>query len=241
VIHRHRFGFRDTCLELVTDLVELHDFWVRYTAGFPAAGEPRARYEALAEGGARFSGSNGLVRSADRSEDLFPMLEGEFLDDLLRWAGPGESIVHAAGIAGDSGAAIYLGAAGAGKSTLSVELVREGGVFLGDDTVIVGNDFAMALPRPICFTRHEQPADLLPEGDDLFDSFGYDYTDRLGRWREALHFLPRGPQLARAGDRFALGEVFLLEREAEGPPARRRLSGAELRARLALARIRSDP
>jgi hypothetical protein len=240
VIHRHRFGFRDTDLELVTDLEELHVFWVRFTARFPAVGEPGGGYQALVEDGPRFVGLSGVERRAERPADLFPLLEGAFLADLLRLAGPDESIVHAAGIATDEGATIFLGAAGAGKSTLSVELVRDGGVFLGDDTLILGSEHAVALPRPISFARHEQPVELIPDGDDLFDAFGYDYVDRQGRLRQALHFLPQEPRVATAGDRFALREVFLLEREAEGPPARRRLAGAELRARLALARIRSE-
>lgn len=238
--HRHRFGFRETCFELVTDLADLRDFWVRFTAAFPAAGEPSRGYAALADGGARFTGSDGVERRAERAADLFPMLEGAFVADLLGLAGPDDAVVHAAGVATDEGAAIYLGAAGAGKSTLSVELVREGCVFLGDDTVILSGDEVVALPRPISFAAHEQPAELVPEGDELFDAFGYDYVDRQGSWRRALHFLPRGTGVAMAGDRFPLGDVFLLERGADGPPVRRRLEGAELRARLALARIRCE-
>jgi hypothetical protein len=168
------------------------------------------------------------------------MLEGAFVAHLPRLVGPGESIVHAAGIARDEGAAIFLGAAGAGKSTLSVELVQGGGQFLGDDTVILEGDHVAALPRPISFARHEQPAELIPEGDGRFDAFGYDYLERGGRRRRALHFLPRGARAATAGERFALSDVFLLERGASGPPSRRRLEGPELRARLALSRIRSE-
>ncbi|MBW2277710.1 MAG: hypothetical protein JRF63_09480, partial [Deltaproteobacteria bacterium] len=117
MILRHRFGFRGTCFELATDHAELHDFWVRFTARFPAAGEPEWRYLALVGGGTRFTGSNGLERPVERPGDLFPLVEGAFLADLIRVASRDGSVVHAAGIATSRRATIYLGAPGAGKST----------------------------------------------------------------------------------------------------------------------------
>lgn len=237
----HRFGLRDICFELETDLEPLLEFWIGFTARFPAAGEPAVRYRALSSGGPRFTGSSGIERRAERTADLFPLLEGEFLDDLQRLTVPGETIVHAAGGAIGGRATVYLGASGAGKSTLSVELVREGQVFLGDDTLILDGGEVVALPRPISFAAHEQPAALLPEGDERFDALGYDYVDRAGDQRRALFFLPREPLVATAGDRFVLERVVLLERGADGPPRRRLLSGPELRARLALARVGGGP
>lgn len=241
MIRRHRFGFRGTCFELATDLKDLLDFWVCYTDRFQARGEPELRYRATVEGGPLFTGPDGVERRAERPEDLFPMLEGAFLADLIRVAGRSGPVVHAAGIASGTRAAIYLGTAGAGKSTISVELVRQGGVFLGDDTVLLEGDEVVALPRPITFAAHEQPAELLPGEDEPFEAFGYDYVDREGSARRALCYLPRDPLPAAAGQGFELGDVFLLERGEHGPPFRRLLEGAELRARLALARVRSEP
>jgi hypothetical protein len=240
VIRRHRFGYRDTCFELETDLTDLYEFWVHYSARFPASGEPAHRYRALSGGGPRFAGADGVERPVERTGDLIPLVEGAFVDDLTRIAGREGDVIHAAGIAVGRRASIYLGAAGAGKSTLAVELVRAGGVLLGDDTIALDADAVIALPRPISFAAHEQPAELLPRTGDPFEAFGYEYVDREGRDRRALHFQPHAPLAATAGERFELDRVYLLERGADGPPTRRALEGTELRARLALARIRSE-
>jgi hypothetical protein len=237
VIRRHRFGVADLVFELATDHEELFELWRRYSARFPASGEPSLTYTALVRPQPSFTVSDAVARGVERAVDLFAVLEGAFLADLIRLLGKEADVLHAAALADGDRATVFLGAPDAGKSTLCVELVREGLVYLSDELVVLDGDQVVALPRPISLTDEARSADLRPDDDERFEQLGYEYVDPEHRSRRAMLYLPRPPLVARAGERFALGEVVLLERGASGPPSRRVLEGAELRARLALGRF----
>jgi hypothetical protein len=237
VIRSHRFGLGDLCFELSTDHDELLGFWQLYTARFPATGDPGPTYAALVRPEPSFTGSDGLRRGVEQPVDLFALLEGAFLDDLIRELGRHGQVIHAAATAHDGRATLFLGASDAGKSTLCVERVRAGHVYLSDEIAVIRGDEVLAVPRPISLADDEASAGLRPDDDDRFESLGYDYTDRQRRRRRALLYLPRSPLVAGAGERYSWGDVVLLERGESGPPSRRVLDGAERRARLALSRF----
>jgi hypothetical protein len=148
-------------------------------------------------------------------------------------------VVHAAVTARGGRATVFLGDSGAGKSTLAVERVRAGHVYLSDEIAAIRGDEVLAVPRPIKLHDDVAIAGLRPEGDDRFEPRGYEYVDLERQRRRAMLYLPRPPLVASAGERLALGDVFLLERGEDGPPIQRLLDGAERRARLALARLKA--
>ena len=78
-------------------------------------------------------------------------------------------MVHAAGVSIDSEGLLIAGASGAGKTTLTLALVRAGFDFLGDDTTFLRNDSdglqALAFPDEVDVTA--DTVRLFPELQDL--------------------------------------------------------------------------
>lgn len=233
---RHRFGIGRLGFELETDWERLHGFWSGYTTQFQSNAEPLIRYRATVSGGPVFERLGTRHRELSNRADLFSVLESAFLDDCIGLVSRNFPVYHAASVAFDGVADVYLGASNAGKSTLVANLVKSGGVYLTDEMTCIDNKEVIALPRPIAFNDLDNPPELLPWGDDAFRTDEYRFVDRSEIERTAYFFLPRNAALA--GSRFPLGKVFLLRRGHLGPPEKIELQGAELRARLALGRFR---
>jgi hypothetical protein len=232
--HVHRFGFLDFSFELETDWEALADHWRRYTAFFRTGSEPRMRYKAWRGEKPILERTDGKPHYCERDIDLYPMLEDAFLSDLVFLVGEHFPVYHGAVIAVGNQATIYLGEPNAGKSTLCVEQVQKGAIYLSDEMAAVDGNQVIALPRPICFNSLENPPELMPSADGCFKAFGYDFVDKAGHMRRAQFFLPQTERTARAGDRFPIKEVVFLDSVENGPPKKIPLVGPEKRARLAL-------
>lgn len=235
--HVHRFGFSGFAFELETDWGALADHWRRYTAFFETRSEPKVRYKAWRGETPVLERTGWAPQYYERDIDLYPMLEDAFLKDLVSLVGSSFPVYHSAVLAEGNEATIYLGEPNAGKSTLCVERVQKGAIYLSDEMAAVDGNQVIALPRPICFNNLENPPQLMPVGDGRFESFGYEFVDKAGQMRRAQFFLPRSETTAQAGDRFPIKEVVFLDSVENGPPKQIPLVGSEKRARLALSRL----
>ena len=176
-------------------------------------------------------------RYLKRTIDFYPILEDAFLRDLVSKMSSRYPVYHAAVLAKNGEATIFLGEPNAGKSTLCAESVKNGWTYLSDEMAAVDRDEVIALPRPISFNDLENPARIMPFGDRRFEELGYDFFDKKGIVRRTHCFLPRPMLAAQAGERFPIKKVVWLESIENGPPIHHILSGAEMRGRLALNRL----
>ncbi|HRU07550.1 MAG TPA: hypothetical protein P5137_17440, partial [Candidatus Brocadiia bacterium] len=131
----------------------------------------RSRFEARVSGGGRVwadaaTGQAAIELSAETMATGQGRLGECFLALLqLAMAESGRFTVHAGCVARDGRALLLLGESGAGKTTLSLALGRQGWAFMGDDIVLVenrgGQAVVHALLLPAKILRPDGGKDLL--------------------------------------------------------------------------------
>lgn len=136
-----------------------------------------------------------LAATVGEREFFYPSLEHAVLGleeviaaDLLE--GCGHLLLHAGAVTRGDLTILLLGHSGAGKTTLTLELVRRGFRFLGDEYVAIGGQAEVLIPFPRCTVVKKLVAEL-PAGERFeLEVESRRYSLLLPRDRGALCPLP---------------------------------------------------
>lgn len=166
---------------------------------------------------------NGRRMGSDSTLSLALQTVVGMLTAIAVDAGAGRSLlVHAAAVAIDGSGVVLVGGSGAGKTSTTVELVRDGASYLTDELVrvdaprrrVVGFPRALGLEGPV---RLQHP-DLRP--------VWWTDSDVDRRWTLA----PR--QVGRVAQDATMGMLVFLDQDTSAPPATTALDWPEALARL---------
>lgn len=172
-----------------------------------------------------------LRRTLTTAADLLPAYEGVLYERLAR-PSRGLTVVHAAVAARRSGAALFIGDSGAGKSVLSLRLARRNWTYLSDEFAPLDSEgWVYAVPRPVAFDEAELPDPLWRELSVGLTTWTESVPGRDGRPRRMLFAL--AARRAEPQSRYRLNHIFRLIGRAGAAPRLVPLSAAERRAWLA--------
>ena len=152
------------------------------------------------------------------------------LEPLLYYRLPyrGSTLVHGSVVSSDGSGLMFTGGGHIGKTALSLEMVRRGFSYLGDDLSILGVD-GLAYPYPEPIRIQEQHLSLFPDLEATLSSRmgrGERFLFRrlVGTSPQILELLPRLPVTdvvrgAALGGRCKLENVLLIRKGSKGEPS----------------------
>jgi hypothetical protein len=184
----------------------------RFGEGEPARtidAHPQAGYRLYAEhfGLARLSPSGDRILCSP--PDVEPWNWQRFLvGRILPWAAVlrGFEVFHASSVVVDGRAIAFVGATGAGKTSLAIQLVTRGAGFLTDDVLALDHDGGSLMAHPGAAIASVRPAEREAISDDTWRSLG----SELGHSGKTYVSVPREERAV------PLGAVYFL-RASGGP------------------------
>jgi len=150
-----------------------------------------------------------VVWQAQEDESLLPVAEWYITREWARRLFEHYVVCHAGVLERGGEALLLTGEAGAGKSTLSLALVRQGWRYLGDEYAVIDPRTLEVLPFPNALCVKNGASGALRQADRDFDAIPY--PERFpGRMRGAVAGFPRPRIVPPPGRRFPIRWIVFL-------------------------------